>query len=252
MPLLEPDVDSEQYTAANVAAYEVIYGRDFISPGGKKLASHFSGMLELQPGEKVLDVGSGLGGCAFTMAEEFQARVVGLDFSSEMVEEATNRCRMRGLQESVRFEREDCLRLQVAEEYDAVISRDVFLHIADKQHLFKNLYRALKPGGRILFTDYLCREKPWPWAFTHYVKTRNYTLHTLEDYATLLRDAEFSEVKSEDITQLFIDTLREEIGRAKSLPWHKRAAFKLGWNSKLRAANKGVHRWGVFQAKKPG
>lgn len=252
MPLIKADAESEQYTAANVAAYETIYGRDFISPGGREMARHFAEKLNLSPAERVLDVGSGLGGCACMIAQEFQARVEGIDFSSGMVHEATVRCREKGLSDQVRFLQKDCLTMDETERYDAVISRDVFLHIADKTLLFKNLYRAMKPGGRLVFTDYCCREEPWPWSFKRYVKTRRYTLHTPEQYAELIRGAGFENVICEDITPLFIDTLRQEMDRLKQLPWPKRAAFKLAWKSKLKAAQKGVHRWGQFTAAKPG
>jgi phosphoethanolamine N-methyltransferase len=253
MPLLKkPGVNSEQYTPSNVHAYELIYGSDFISPGGHRLAKQFAQKLNLRPDDKVLDVGSGLGGCACMMAQEFEANVDGLDLSSSMVVEAAARCKQKGLSEKVRFFQKDCLKLEDADLYDAVISRDVFLHIADKERLFSNLYRVLKPGGRMLFTDYGCGERPWPWSFARYVKARGYALHTLGEYSALIEQAGFVEVSAEDITPLFAQTLSEEMQRLKNLPWHKRAAFRLAWSSKLKAARKGVHRWSLLQAVKPG
>jgi phosphoethanolamine N-methyltransferase len=253
MPLFKKtSVDSEQYTPSNVQAYEMIYGTDFVSPGGREIAKQFAQRLELRPGERVLDVGSGLGGCACMLAQEFETDVDGLDFSSSMVAEASARCREKGLSEKVRFFQQDCLELEAIEEYDAIMSRDVFLHIGDKERLFRNLFRALKPGGRMLFTDYGCRERPWPWTFARYVKARGYTLHTLYEYSTIIERSGFSEVLSEDITALFIDTLRKEMRGLKDLPWHQRATFRLAWTSKLRAARKGVHRWSLIQAVKPG
>lgn len=246
-------LNEEQYSPESVANYELVYGADFISPGGKDRAREFLSLLNLEPGSKVLDVGCGVGGGPFLLAQEFGATVRGIDMSESMIASAQKRCRKRGLSERVVFEAMDCLQLKEKDEYDAVVSRDVFLHVHDKALLFKRLFQALKPGGRLLFSDYCCGPPPWPPAFTKYVEGRRYCLHQIDEYARLLQKAGFEQVKAEDITDLFVETLEVEarsLGKVK-MKLTTKATLLMAWKAKIAAAHLGVHRWGLFQAVKP-
>ena len=62
-------LDQQQYTVNGVLRYEKIFGENFVSTGGKDTTVEFVDQLGLKPGQKVLYVGSGLGGSAFYMAE---------------------------------------------------------------------------------------------------------------------------------------------------------------------------------------
>ncbi|MGA8259193.1 MAG: methyltransferase domain-containing protein, partial [Arenicellales bacterium] len=197
-PVTEEFLDSEQYTERSIRAYEEVYGRDFVSPGGERMARELIGRLGLEPGSRVLDAGCGLGGSAFLMAREYGARVDAMDLSQNMIDMARRRCEEHGLDGRVALEHGDCLALDRPERYDAIYSRDVFLHIHDKPRLFKVLLAALRPGGRLLFTDYCCGEKPWSDEFSRYVEDRAYSLHTLPEYEGLLRTAGFVDVASHD------------------------------------------------------
>ena len=48
-----------------------------------------------------------------------------------------------------------------AESFDVVYSRDAILHIADKESLFANFFKWLKPGGVLLISDYCCTVDEW-------------------------------------------------------------------------------------------
>ena len=65
---IEPPTKMDQYTAENISLYEKIFGKYYISPGGKGSAEKFVNLLDLQNGQKVLDVACGVGGPAFYMA----------------------------------------------------------------------------------------------------------------------------------------------------------------------------------------
>ncbi|MCP4387274.1 MAG: methyltransferase domain-containing protein, partial [Gammaproteobacteria bacterium] len=175
-------LDSSQYLTESILQYQSIYGEDFVSPGGKAMAVEMIGRLQLAPGARVLDVGCGLGGSAFVMASEFGLQVDGIDLSQNMLEIANTKLRARDLGEQVRLEWGDCLQLDRRDCYDAIYSRDVFLHIHDKTRLFVVLKSALRAGGQLLFTDYCCGPKPWSDDFAAYVDDREYCLHTTEEY----------------------------------------------------------------------
>ena len=60
--------DSYQYSENNIAVLEKIFGKMYISPGGKDSTEYFTRSLSLKSGQRVLDVACGVGGPAFYMA----------------------------------------------------------------------------------------------------------------------------------------------------------------------------------------
>jgi len=245
-------LDTSQYLPQSILQYELIYGEDFVSPGGRAMAVEMIGRLGLTPGSRVLDVGCGLGGSAFVMAGEFDLQVDGIDLSRNMLEIARQKQSEHGIGEQVNLEWGDCLQLDRIDRYDAVYSRDVFLHIHDKARLFSVLRDALRNGGQLLFTDYCCGPKPWSDDFSAYVADRGYRLHTPSEYTGLLTAAGFREVSSEDISARFIDILKRDLQRIDALALEASVRDKLqqSWQQKLERSTAGDHRWGLFTAVK--
>ena len=242
--------DDTQYSAESIEHYEAVFGEDFVSPGGRNMAVELIQALDLQPGSRILDVGCGLGGCAFTMAREFGLIVDGIDLSKNMIDRATIKRDDYGLQEKVSLSLGNCLELNPGPTYHGIFSRDVFLHIHDKKHLFSNLKNALLSGGTLLFTDYCCGEKPWSDEFTEYVSNRGYQLHTVPEYAQILEDAGFNVISAQDATDRFIDILKVELNKIGALEFSPSeiALLSDSWQAKIDRANQGDHRWGVFIA----
>ena len=243
--------DSDQYGIQSIRRYEAIFGADFVSPGGREFATELIQSLPLQPGDRVLDAGCGLGGSAFIMAGEFGFRVDAIDLSDNMLALAREKLQHRGLDERVTLLKRDCLELDDCDTYHGIYSRDVFLHIANKNKLFDVLYRAIRPGGMILFTDYCCGEQPWSPEFASYVKDRGYTLHTVDNYAELIREAGFTSVQADDITDRFAFILKEELLRITALDEDCSEELAASWRGKLERAQSGEQRWGMFRAVKP-
>ena len=61
-------LDSYQYSETNISVLEEIFGKMYISPGGKDSTEYFTRSLNLKSGQRVLDVACGVGGPAFHMA----------------------------------------------------------------------------------------------------------------------------------------------------------------------------------------
>ena len=208
--------------------------------------------LNLQPNSKVLDAGCGLGGSAFLMAEQFGLSVDGIDLSENMIRIAQKKLALYGLSDRVTLSIADCMDMEKTGYYDAVYSRDVFLHISDKVSLFKVLHQCLKRDGKLLFTDYCCGEKPWQTEFSDYVESRGYSLHTIDSYAQLLTDAGFANVQGIDMSERFITILRSEIERINlsEIEQSIKDSLAADWQDKIRRAEQGDHRWGLFIANK--
>ena len=150
-----------------------------------------------------------------------------------------------------------------AEYYDAIHSRDAILHMHDKSTLFKNMYKSLKPGGKLLITDY-CRNDDKTVEdkkFEEYVKNYNYDLITIAKYKSFLTEAGFSNVDGIDNSRMFSDILKEELetlsckdveDKIKEIIGSKeyQAWYDL-WKDKIHRVEKGEHVWGLFTAEKP-
>lgn len=96
-------------------------------------------------GERILDLGCGTGRLTAELADAFpRVRFVGADLSQGMLEEA------RRSSTGVAYVRADATALPVAGAFDAVFSAAAFHWVPDHPRLFREIHRALKPGGRLL------------------------------------------------------------------------------------------------------
>lgn len=107
---------------------------------------------KIQPGEKVLDLGSGLGIDSF-IANHYAGptgKVVGLDISKTEVKHAEARAAARGIPDSLKFVVADMEQNPLPDNsIDVVISNGAFCLAPNKAKAFSEIYRVLKPGGRM-------------------------------------------------------------------------------------------------------
>jgi ubiquinone/menaquinone biosynthesis C-methylase UbiE len=166
---------------------------------------------EVRAADHVLDVGSGLGGPARLLARRYGARVTGIDLSPELCAVAADLTRRVGLDDRVEIRQGDALDLPFDDAtFDVVWTQHVSMNIADKDRLFGEMRRVVKPGGRLAFFDILAGPEqpihfPVPWA----TDASTSALASPDQTRAILDSVGFSVRVWEDITQEALDFYRQ-------------------------------------------
>lgn len=171
-------------------------------------------LASLKEGETVLDLGSGAGFDCFLAASRVgkRGRVIGVDMTPEMVEKARENAR-KGDYANVEFRLGEIEHLPVADNsVDAIISNCVINLSPDKPQVFREAFRALKPGGRLMVSDIvLLKELPdsVKKSVAAYVGCISGAL-LKEDYLKAIKSAGFQQVKVVEETLFPIDCLAND------------------------------------------
>lgn len=156
-------------------------------------------LASLKEGEIVLDLGSGAGFDCFLAAQRVgkKGRVIGVDITPEMIEKARQNAR-QGQYENVEFRLGEIEKLPVADNsVDVIISNCVINLSPEKEKVFSEAFRVLRPGGRMMIADIVLL-KPLPDfiqdSLEAYVGCLSGAIMR-NDYLKLIKKAGFSRVK---------------------------------------------------------
>lgn len=147
----------------------------------------------LKPGESVLDLGSGAGFDCFLAASKIgsNGKVIGVDMTPEMIEKAREIAAKDGFK-NVEFRLGEIENLPVADNsIDVVISNCVINLSSNKARVFQEIYRVLKPGGRVAISDVALLKK-LPESFRSNIEAYISCIAgaiTVEEYSKLVADS---------------------------------------------------------------
>ncbi len=163
-------------------------------------------VLQLQPGARVLDVGSGIGGPARYVAAKTGAHVTALELQSDLNDVARDLTARCGLSSRVVHVCGDILNGTVVQEFDAIISFLCFLHIPDRAKLFSACRAALKPDG-VMYIEDFGKSRPLSAAEAKAlsVKVQCSMLPGRNEYEADLITAGFPDVSMTDVTGAWKD-----------------------------------------------
>jgi arsenite methyltransferase len=127
---------------------------DELHPGGEATTRRALELTGVGRGDRLLDVASGHGASALLAARELGCDVVGLEYGSGAVQEATAAARAAGLEARVSFRRGDAEALPFeSASFDAVLCECSLCTFPDKPRAASELRRVLRPGGRLALCD---------------------------------------------------------------------------------------------------
>ena len=140
-------------------------GRESAAQAVEALVTRVAERLELGPGQRVCDIGCGYGATAELLAERHRVAVVGVTLSAEQLRRAEMRGRDNPL---LGFRREDWLSNGFeAASFDRALSIESSEHMSDKQRFFDEVFRTLRPGGRLVVCAWLAAARPSKWHVRH-------------------------------------------------------------------------------------
>lgn len=215
----------DEYYPEYCFSLEAAYGEGMMSEGGSEAIDLMFKGLPIE-GKKALDIGSGLGGVPYYLAQAYGMEVTGLEINPWMVEVAANRAPIE-VQDKLNFVlNADNDHLPFGDNsFDIVYSKGVLCHVEKKEGLFNELYRVLKPDGVLVINDWLSLKKgEWGPSIQRLVELEGLSLYaeTAEGYIQLLTDTRFSEIQVLDVTEHYA-RYNEEIVRNLMVPKNREA-----------------------------
>jgi len=151
-------VGAEEVKTCCAIVYQSDWARlllgDSFHPGGLALTEHLGTLLDLRPGRYVLDVASGQGASAIRLAQRFGCAVLGIEYGSQAIQQATEHAAAGGVAHLVSFRQGDAEHLPLpAETFDAVICECAFCTFPNKARAASEFWRVLKPRGVVGLSD---------------------------------------------------------------------------------------------------
>ena len=241
-----PDGDAPEYDDTAIRFLEALWGEGFLSPGGSDEVRRVVAGIDFA-GSQVLDIGCGSGGITLFLAREYQpASIIGYDVEQPVVDLATKRAAEQGLSDRASFLRGAPGPLPFADQsFDIVFSKDALIHVADKEALFEDIFRVLRPGGRFAASDWLTSHDGEPSeAMRDYLAAEglSFGMASARRYEAAMKKAGFIDVRTVNRNAWYRDVARGELERLKG-PLYEPVAAAVGADY----VDKNIRTWTAMQ-----
>jgi len=251
-----------EYHEAMMKMLELIWGKGFMAPGGTGNVDRMVGGLHLQ-NRRVLDIGCGLGGPDFHLADKYGAYTTGIDLEPHLIDSALAAVQENGLRSRCEFMLVEPGPLPFPDQhFDLVISSGAFTQVPDKRGLFTECSRVLKPGGVVSNYDWTTPEKAVSADMAYFFKLEGltYALESPGTYSKLYQEAGFTDISVVDGSAWYRRRSREEYelirgdlyARMKQLMGQQDADhFVETWRAMVIVCETGELSQTYFRARKP-
>ena len=167
--------------------------------GGRIATKQLVRLAGIKKGDKVLEIGSGVGRTACFLAKVYEVKVDSIDISPKMVKRSLARASKMGLSDQVNFICADAQKLPFEDgSFDLIISESVTAFIPDKKQALSEYQRVLKPKGVVAINEVTWKATPDPKmvAYTKLVMGGP-TFYTQKEWEKLLISSGFENVTSQ-------------------------------------------------------
>ena len=256
------DMHQNEYNDNMTTVLEIIWGKGFMAPGGEGNVHRIVEGLDLK-NKSVLEIGSGIGGGSMVLAEQYGARVIGLEVEESLVDKARAYASAANLADKVEFRliQPGPLGLDDA-SVDIVYTSGVLIHIEDKSAMFNEVLRVLKPGGVLTGYDWLKGPAALSEAMHEWIELEELTFYmaTLEEYAEMMTSSGFNGIRTSDSSQWYAAEAQHEREKMAGPLYEKIASlvgeetrdhFLADWAATVGVLNSGELRNGYFRGFKP-
>jgi SAM-dependent methyltransferase len=253
-----------EYDDTAIRFLEALWGEGYLSPGGPEEGDKVVQGLDLT-GRTVLDIGCGSGGIALHLVRRHgAAHVTGFDVELPVIEHARRRAEAAGLTDRAAFVQAPPGPLPFDDQsFDIVFSKDALLHVSDKDALFAEIFRVLRPGGWFAASNWMIGHEgePSP-AMKDYIAAEglSFAMKSPERYVQAMRGAGFVDVVTVDRNPWYREVARGELERLKG-PLYHRVAAVVGapyvdknirtWTAMQKVLDSGEHRPTHLRGRKP-
>ena len=188
-PVEQIVVDMDRWTGDRIKLVQEIWGSGFLEPGGAPTARKLLTPVMPNSKQSVLDLTTGLGGTAFTLAQDQNLWMDAFEPDAELASEALRAATKSGLGGQVPVEQVSIDKINITQnKYHLIYSRERLFAIPDKLEILKAAAAGLKSGGSLVITDLLVGNSedlesddfqswiesepgtPQPWTMALYVK----------------------------------------------------------------------------------
>lgn len=201
-------MSDDTYIEKNVPLFEAIYGKGLISLGGYQAIDSMFENVDIKD-KTILDIGSGIGGMAYHLAEKYHCHVVGLEVRQWMTEYATRQApqALQGLLKFISYEPNGPIPIS-DQSIDICCSKGVLTNVENKLSLFRECHRILNSKGQLVLIDWLVPESLGP----NHERLRLGDMSFKESpssYAEILEKAGFHQRQLIDKSQEYLEYVKQ-------------------------------------------
>ncbi|WFE41117.1 methyltransferase domain-containing protein [Micromonospora sp. WMMD998] len=247
------DTISDPYADAWDHNFHLGYCDDPQRPGAigdstERLTDEVLRRLPTRAGDKVLDVGCGIGKPALRLAGSREVSVTGISISDEQIGIATGAAQAQGVTNRVGFALADMTSIPYPDgSFDAAMALECLHHVAERDRALRQIRRVLRPGGSFVLADYALRHEPAEADRPVVDEFRSAcylaTLTTIDDYVRSVTGAGFTVTESVDVSENVRPTLHQH---AAAMRASREELIRFLPAAKLDAMIEASERYGVL------